>query len=215
MFTGIIDEIGEILQIRGPSSILNIKIKCDKILRDIELGDSISVSGVCLTVTNTDSGYFEASVSKETLISSAYLTYKKGTKVNLEHSLTLSDKLSGHLVLGHVDGTVNIRAIKALNGFYVAVFNYPLKFNKYLAYKGSVCLDGISLTISKIEETFFEVAIIPHTFKNTTLKYKKAGDIVNLEVDVIARYLEKMIKVNTTDINTMLNNTYFEGFFDE
>ncbi len=193
MFTGIIEEIGKIVALKKGDKSVKLQVECHKILNNISLGDSISVNGVCLTVVNFGIHFFEADLSYETINKTSLNNIQIGYNVNLEKALKLSSLLGGHIVLGHVDGIGKIINIKKYGDAYKLYINYPTNLDKYVVEKGSISIDGISLTIANIDNYVFEVAVIPHTFENTNLKYKKSGDIVNLETDIIARYVEKML----------------------
>ncbi|MDY6820781.1 MAG: riboflavin synthase [Deferribacterota bacterium] len=199
MFTGIINEVGRIIDIKQKGNIYKITIESFSVIKDLVIGDSICVNGVCLTITKKEDNYFIADLSKETFNVSAFSRYRVNNKVNLERPLKLMDKLSGHIVLGHVDCIGKIQYIKDCGDFYIFGISCLKDITRYIAYKGSIAIDGISLTISKLKNSLFEVTLIPHTFKNTNLCYKKSGDYVNLEIDVIARYIERLNTFKSSD----------------
>ena len=199
MFTGIIEELGEITALTKGDKSLKLKVECNKVTEGLLLGDSVAVNGVCLTAVNFGSSFFEADISYETLAKTSLNNIKPGIKVNLERALTLSSRLGGHIVQGHVDCTGKIINITKYGDSYKLFISYPSQIDKYIVSKCSVAIDGISLTAADVKNNSFEVAVIPHTFENTNLKYKKNGDIVNLESDIIARYVEKMIYSNNKD----------------
>lgn len=199
MFTGIIEELGEITALTKGDKSMKLKVGCSKITQDLSLGDSVAVNGVCLTAVNFGSSFFEADISYETLAKTSLNNIKPGIKVNLERALTLSSRLGGHIVQGHVDCTGKIINITKYGDSYKLFISYPSQIDKYIVSKCSVAIDGISLTAADVKNNSFEVAAIPHTFENTNLKYKKNGDIVNLESDIIARYVEKMIYSDNKD----------------
>jgi riboflavin synthase len=182
MFTGIVQAVGRIVR-ANPLEIDSGSLD----LADVAVGDSICVQGVCLTVTATRAHGFTADVSEETLRVTTGLD--RPGEVNLEKSLALSDRLGGHLVTGHVDGVGEVRSRK---GAVVAI-SIPPKLAKFVAPKGSICVDGVSLTVNRVDGELFEVNLIPHTVKVTTLARLRVGDRVNLEVDLIARYVERML----------------------
>lgn len=159
-------------------------------MSDVQLGDSIAVNGVCLTVVNLGTAIFEAHVSKETLSVTEGLQHAH--PVNLEKALRLSDRLGGHLVSGHVDGVGQVVDFTSLGECWQLNIRAPRAISKYIAIKGSICVDGVSLTVNKVIGDEFSINLIPHTLENTTLKFLSAGDYVNLEVDQIARYVERM-----------------------
>lgn len=207
MFTGIVEEVGSIIYIRKNGENSNISIKCSKVLDGTKIGDSISVDGVCLTVTEIDSGSFTADISYETLSKTTLGSYVPNTKVNLERALTLGTRLGGHLVLGHVDtvGTI-LKMTKRGSSIELDIGDFEV-VRKYIAKKGSICVNGISLTVSHLDNSRFSVAVIPHTFNETSLKEKKPGDKVNLEVDVVARYVETLLQNSSKD-NNIANKIY-------
>ncbi len=199
MFTGIIEETGKVASYIKQGNSAKIRITCNKVLEGSILGDSIAVNGVCLTATGIGSDYFEADVSYETINRTALNRLLVGHVVNLERALTLSSRLGGHLVQGHVDSVANIQSITMNGSSYVLKIKYPSNLDKYITEKCSVTIDGISLTVANTINNTLEVAVIPHTFENTTLKHKSSGDIINLEVDQIARYVEKMLDKNNSE----------------
>ncbi|MGA1846917.1 riboflavin synthase [Deferribacter abyssi] len=214
MFTGIIEEIGKVKSVQNNSNSFVITIECNKVLEDTNIGDSISVNGVCLTVITMGNNFFSADISYETLNKSSLKYLKNGDVVNLERALTLTSRLGGHLVLGHVDGLGVIKGIRKMGESYILSVSYPTKLDKYIAEKGSVTVDGISLTVASQREYTFNVAVIPHTFEFTALKYKTTGDYVNIEVDVLARYLEKLLKNEEKTSKLYENLKYLEGLED-
>lgn len=194
MFTGLIEEIGEIKSIEKAAKSARITIKSEKVLKDIKLGDSICTSGVCLTVTEFSSNTFSVDVMAETVRSSNLGKLKPGSKVNLERALRLSDRLGGHIVSGHIDGIGTIVDLqKEENATWVSV-ETTKNILKYIVHKGSITIDGISLTVAYVDDNIFKVSIIPHTKDETTLVIKKVGDEVNLESDMMAKYVEKLLK---------------------
>ena len=193
MFTGIIEEIGEVLEIdRGINSI-KLTIKCSKILEGTKIGDSISVNGVCLTVVRLDKDYFVADVMPETMNRSSFATLKIKDRVNLERAMLLNGRFGGHIVSGHIDGIGTIRNKKRDDNAIVITIKTTYNITKYIVTKGSVALDGISLTVTDVKDTLFEVSIIPHTLEETSLKNKKIGDKINIECDMVGKYVEKFV----------------------
>ncbi|MBZ4671937.1 riboflavin synthase [Deferribacterales bacterium Es71-Z0220] len=207
MFTGIIEELGKIknLSVKGRDAV--ICIEALKVIEGTKIGDSIAVNGVCLTVVKMDKNMFWADLSFETLNKSSLQNLKPSNFVNLERALTLSTRLGGHIVSGHVDCVGKIAGIDRKGDSYELKVSYSKEVDKFIALKGSVTLDGISLTVSNIKNNVLSVAVIPHTFENTNLKFKRVGDLINLEVDVIARYLEKLM--NKSDYNSNLKDGLF------
>lgn len=187
MFTGIIEEIGFIKSISSDK----ITINCSKVLENTKLGDSIAVNGICLTVTELMRDGFCADVSQETFKVSALSELKHGSIVNLERALTLSTRLGGHLVSGHIDTVGTISKILKQDEFYKITVKFPSEYNKYVIKKGSISINGISLTIADCGNDFVTIAVIPHTFDMTVLKGANSGDKVNLEFDILAKYVEK------------------------
>lgn len=202
MFTGLIEEIGTVKLFKKTTSGAVLTVECKKILEDIKLGASIAINGACHTVIDFSSNSITVQTSNETLAISNFTELKTGSIVNLERAMTLSSRLDGHLVSGHIDGTAEYIE-KQSDGFsYKMFFKIQQNLNKYIIYKGSITINGISLTIASIEDNIFSVAIIPHTLKNTNLEKLKSGDIVNIETDIIAKYIENFSQVsnNTTKI---------------
>jgi riboflavin synthase len=189
MFTGIIQAIGHIDAITKQGDDIKLSIRT-AYLNDSIVGDSIAVNGVCLTVANLTKTYFEAHVSKETLSVTTGLANKNA--VNLEKALRLSDRLGGHLVSGHVDGIGEVARFTNLGECWLLAVRAPHAISKYIAKKGSICINGVSLTVNTIELDVLTMNIIPHTLENTTLSNLSAGSPVNIEVDQIARYVERM-----------------------
>ena len=191
MFTGIIQAVGQIEVIEYVGDDIILSINADNLgLSDVKEGDSISVNGVCLTATKLIVRHFTAHVSKETLNVTTGLNNKQG--VNLEKALTLNDRLGGHLVSGHVDGIGEVVKIEILGDCWLLAIRAPHAISKYIAKKGSICVNGVSLTVNAIAQDVFSMNIIPHTLKNTTLAALTVGSLVNLEIDQIARYIERM-----------------------
>jgi len=193
MFTGIIQTVGTVASIeqRGGDARLTISAR-DLGFDDVAVGDSICVSGVCLTAIALDGAQFAADVSVETLSRTTLGTLKIGNSVNLEKSLRLADRLGGHLVSGHVDGVGKVIAVVPDARSQRWTFELPDALARYVAAKGSICIDGVSLTVNEVEHNRFGVNLIPHTIDVTTFRDKRAGDSVNIEVDLIARYVERL-----------------------
>lgn len=194
MFTGIIEEIGTIAEVRPISNGVTVKIGAATVLEDIKIGDSIAVSGPCLTVRDLVKNTFVADISEETSRRTTLRNCKEGTHVNLERSLRLGDRIGGHLVLGHVDEVATISGLKDEGSSSLMQVTVSPKVKPYIAYKGSIAVDGVSLTIANVYENTFDVALIPHTLEVTTLGEKRNGEIVNIEVDVMARYIESLMQ---------------------
>jgi riboflavin synthase len=194
MFTGIVEELGTIKSIQRLSQGTTLEIQASEVLEDAKVGDSIAVDGACLTIRSRTPEAFSADISAETLRRTTLGERKVGEQVNLERSLRLSDRLGGHLVLGHVDEVATICAWKDEGDASLMQVTMSSNTKRYITYKGSVTVDGISLTVSNVYAGSFEVALIPHTKEVTTLRTKPNGARVNLEVDLIARYLETLLK---------------------
>jgi riboflavin synthase len=193
MFTGIIEEIGIITNIERTANSCKIAISAKKILDDCKLGDSISVNGTCLTVTKRSDNSFVADVMAETIRRTNLETLKSGDKVNLERSLRPSDRLGGHIVAGHVDEVGRIISLVPEGIATLMTISVSSDLMRYLAVKGSVCVDGVSLTVTEVTDTSFQVSLIPFTKEITTLGLKQIGDMVNIEADMLARYVERLM----------------------
>lgn len=194
MFTGIIEAIGKIELIEDIDSDKRFVITSDSLnLSDVHRGDSISVNGVCLTVVDLQEGGFSTDVSVETLSCTTFNELATGDQVNLEKALQLSSRLSGHMVSGHVDGKGTIKNKVADARSERFEINFPVELGKYICKKGSICIDGVSLTINDVEQSTFSINIIPHTLKETIFSEYIEGRQVNLEVDIVARYMESLI----------------------
>jgi riboflavin synthase len=196
LFTGIVEDLGEVEAIDHQGDFARIYVRSSVVTSDAHPGDSICVSGVCLTVTGLIGGSppvgFTADVMGETLRHSSLKSLSPGTKVNLERSVRLGDRLGGHLVQGHTDGTGTIQSRTSHADWDVVRVSLPASLARYVVHKGSITVDGVSLTVSGIDDDWFEISLIPETLKRTTLGAKQPGDEVNLEVDVIAKYVEKL-----------------------
>lgn len=194
MFTGIIQAIGTVAALEPRGGDLRLRIQSGHLdLADVQVGDSIATNGVCLTVVTLPGDGYWADVSKETLDFTTLGKLKQGSPVNLEKALRASDRLGGHIVSGHVDGTGTVLSRQEDGRSERFRLRAPDGLAKYIAHKGSICIDGTSLTVNKVEGAEFELNIVPHTLENTIFSHYKAGMTVNLEIDVIARYLERLI----------------------
>ena len=193
MFTGIIEEVGVIKSIRMGAQSAVITIEAEKVLEDIHLGDSIAMNGVCLTVTSFYSHSYSVDIMHESLKRTNLGSMKSGSRVNLERAMAADGRFGGHIVAGHVDGTGKITSMeKDDNAVWIYIQAEPSVL-KYIVEKGSITIDGISLTVAKVDEKSFAVSVIPHTGTHTTLLEKKPGDTVNLENDMIGKYVEKLL----------------------
>lgn len=212
MFTGIIEEIGTIRNIRKGSNAVQLTVGARMILADVKVGDSINTQGVCLTVTSFTADAFTADVMPETMSRTAFSRFRVGSGVNLERALRLNDRLGGHIVSGHIDGTGNVISIrKDENAVWYRVSASPAIL-RYIIEKGSVALDGISLTVAAVDRASFEVSIIPHTQEQTTLPGLHTGDPVNIECDMLGKYIEKLIEPGQNrkgmDLNFLTKNDF-------
>lgn len=212
MFTGLIEEIGVLKSIKrsGDSMILTIATK--EILSDVNIGDSISVNGICLTVTMFDKNSFTVDVMPETLYKTSLGELKNGSKVNLERAMKASNRFGGHFVAGHVDGIATLVEKKALDNAIYLKFKVDSSLLKYMISKGSISIDGISLTIVNIEKEILTVSVIPHTLQNTNLVEKEIGQLANIEVDMLGKYVENIL-LSYSDIKATKNIT--EAFLKE
>jgi len=210
MFTGLIEELGIVRIINRLSYGASVFIECRNILDDLNIGDSVAVNGVCQTVTKLENNGFAVDVSQETIDISTFKYLETGTKVNLERAMKANGRFGGHIVSGHVDGTGKFLKKISQGVFEIYYFSAPEEISRYMVYKGSVCVDGISLTIASLENNVFTVAVIPQTSANTNLSLLKSGNYVNLESDIFAKYIEKFVSKtdNTTDKITV-------GFLEE
>lgn len=197
MFTGIVEEKGTVNYVKLSGSSGQISIKAKKVLENTKLGDSIAVNGVCLTVTNLMADGFTADIMAETVRRSSLGSLKAGSKVNLERAMAADGRFGGHIVSGHIDGTGEIVSLtREENAVWVKI-KAAEPIIRLIVEKGSICIDGISLTVAKVSDTDFEVSVIPHTGEETTLLSKTKGDIVNLENDVVGKYVEKLLGLSS------------------
>lgn len=204
MFTGLVEEIGKISKIAKGSNSYQFSIQAKKVLSDLKLGDSVATNGACLTVVEVSNSSFSVDIMAETVNRTNFSQMKIGDPVNLERAMRLSDRLGGHLVLGHIDGIGKISHIKKEDIAHIISIEAPKEVLSQMLNKGSIAIDGISLTILKVTDEYFQVSIIPHTAQETTLLIKKAGEFVNLETDLIGKYVLNFLG---TDKNKNLNLT--------
>ncbi len=198
IFTGIVEETGKIESVANGNKSAIITIIADKVLKGTKIGDSIAVNGVCLTVTSISGNKFTADVMAETIRRSSLGTLKHGSKVNLERAMAADGRFGGHIVSGHIDGTGVIRSLEREDNAVWVEIETPDKLLKYIVEKGSIAIDGISLTVASLTDDSFSVSVIPHTGEETTLLAKKPGDIVNLENDIVGKYVERLMNFNTS-----------------
>ena len=199
MFTGIIEEVGVVKSIRMGAQSAVITIQAEKVMEDIHVGDSIATNGVCLTVTSFDKNSYSVDVMHETLRRTNLGTLKSGSRVNLERAMAADGRFGGHIVAGHVDDPGTITSMeKDDNAIWVTIRTTPAVL-KYIVEKGSIAIDGISLTVARVDDKSFAVSVIPHTGANTTLLEKKPGDTVNLETDMVGKYVEKLLRYEESE----------------
>lgn len=193
MFTGLIEEIGEVKELRRATTLQRMEVAARAVIEDLAIGDSIGIDGVCQTVVALRGNRFAVESVEETLSRTTFSALRTGDRVNLERPLKASDRLGGHMVLGHVDGVGVIRRLEASGGSWILEVEAPSALRRYIAPKGSIAIDGISLTVVTSTAEGFTISLIPHTFAGTNMKQRKRGDRVNIEVDVVARYLERLL----------------------
>lgn len=208
MFTGIIEETGIIRSITDKS----IKIQAKTVLENTKIGDSIAVNGVCLTVTAIGDSEFSADISPETLKVTALGKLKSGSKVNLERALKADGRFGGHIVSGHIDGIAKIKNLKKNNDFFDLEIELENSQKKYVVKKGSITVNGISLTIAELAGNRIKIAVIPHTFENTNLKFLNIGDFVNIETDILAKYVEKFLSTSDNKSGISMEFLQQNGF---
>ncbi|MGE0885188.1 MAG: riboflavin synthase [Blastocatellales bacterium] len=194
MFTGIIEELGTIRKITTGRDGARLEVLARTVLTDAKLGDSIAVNGVCLTVVDKSSDWLAADMSAETLRRTSLKQAQTGTRVNLERAMSASSRFGGHIVQGHVDGTGQFLETKASGDGWIVRIGFPAELARYIVEKGSITVDGISLTVAALGDDWFEIAVIPHTWKATNLSTLQRNAAVNLEVDIIAKYVERMMQ---------------------
>lgn len=193
MFTGIVEELGSVSGVENLGDSVRLTIAATRVLEDVNLGDSISVNGVCLTVATFEEGHFTADCMQETLDRSSLGSLTIGSPVNLERAMAANGRLGGHIMQGHVDGTTTLLSRESSENWDVLRFALPADLARYVVEKGSIALNGTSLTVSSLGGDWFEVSLIPTTLRETTHGQLQVGDVVNIEVDVIAKYVERMM----------------------
>lgn len=205
MFTGIVEEIGTVKSIHMTGKSGTVTIKAKKVLEGTKVGDSIAVNGICLTVTSMTDNGFEADVMAETVRRSSLSECRGNDEVNLERAMAADGRFGGHIVSGHIDGTGTITSLSREENAVWVTISADARIIRYIVEKGSICIDGISLTVAKVNHDNFSVSVIPHTAGQTTLLKKRAGDIVNLENDIVGKYVERFLGVeqNKSDGITM------------
>lgn len=212
MFTGIIEEVGRVKTLNKSAQGAVIEVQCQTILESVKVGDSVAVDGACLTVISLNKTSFKADISLETLTKTILKDKISGSLVNLERALRVGDRLGGHMVSGHIDCTGILSAKKSSGNGFVCEFSYPENFRPYLIEKGSVSINGISLTVVDVLQSKFSVWVIPHTFANTSLSDVNIGGSINLEFDMLAKYIENFVRLKNTaqglNIQTLSENGY-------
>lgn len=219
MFTGLVAELGTVQRLARQGNSYHLTVGAKKVLENLKIGDSVAVNGACLTVVRMDDSGFTADVMPETVRLTNIGSLQPGSRVNLERTLRLCDGLDGHIVSGHVDGLGTISEQRPEGIAVVVTISTPPELLKYIIKKGSIAIDGISLTVTEVTYTSFSVSLIPHTAKETTLGFKKVGDSVNLETDILGKYVERMLtwnsaqaqqegKSDTLNMNTLLENGF-------
>ncbi|GKV66784.1 MULTISPECIES: riboflavin synthase [unclassified Sporosarcina] len=203
MFTGIIEEIGSVKSVRPDSQSMTLTIAASKVLTDVHLGDSIAVNGVCLTVTEFTGSQFSADVMPETVSSTSLCQLTAGSRVNLERALAANGRFGGHFVTGHIDGVAVIREKRTVDNALYIRLALPEKYEPYLLNKGSISLDGTSLTIFEVNQTDITISLIPHSQEMTVLANKRIGETVNFECDMLAKYVENMLNRGVGKKETM------------
>lgn len=208
MFTGIVEEIGKVSNIRKGEKSIRLSLICNKILEDTKLGDSISVNGICLTVTHLSKGGFTADVMPETLRATNLGHLKSGDKVNLERALSPQNRFGGHIVSGHIDGIGTITQIDREDNAAWITIQAADEILKYIIQKGSISVDGISLTVQYVDKIQFKISVIPHTRETTILPMKKIGDVVNLECDIVGKYIERLMNFKSEEPEEKITLSY-------
>lgn len=210
MFTGIIEELGLVKSLIKKSSGADITIQCNKVLENTKIGDSIAINGCCQTVVEINEDTFKANVSEETLSVTNFSTLKPGDVVNLERALTPQTRMGGHIVQGHVDCAGKFVKKEQLNEFYNLYFEVPENQSRYIVKKGSIAVNGISLTVAGVDPKVFHAAVIPHTFENTNLKFLKTYDNVNIETDILGKYVEKLLSVSDNNSESKIDENFLK-----
>ena len=210
MFTGIIEELGLVKSLIKKSSGADITIQCNKVLENTKIGDSIAINGCCQTVVEIFGDTFKANVSEETLTVTNFSILKTGDVVNLERALTPQTRMGGHIVQGHVDCTGKFVKKEQLHEFYNLYFEVPENLSRYIVKKGSIAVNGISLTVAGIDQNVFHAAVIPHTFENTNLKFLKINEDVNIETDILGKYVEKLLSVSDNNSGSKIDENFLK-----
>ena len=205
MFTGLVEEKGTLKDKIPTGDGFQFVIEASIIMQDLQIGSSIAVNGCCLTVVRIEGNTFAVDTIEETLIKTNLGVLKQGSRVNLERPLAAEARLGGHFVLGHIDTTGRVEDVKELSNSHWLTISFPEKFKQYLIYVGSVSIDGVSMTVAELKDNMFSVGIIPHTWKETIFSDKKIGDTVNLEFDVLGKYVERIMETKNSEDSIFLN----------
>lgn len=208
MFTGIIEEVARVSKVQRIGKSLRLRIDTRLVAKDLKNGNSVCVNGVCLTVVNSGLGFFELDAVEETVKRTNLGLLKNGDYVNLERARTFNDRIDGHIVQGHVDAIGRLLRIDFLPTSRLLHFSFPMEYRELIVPKGSIAIDGISLTVVEVKNDTFFVSVVPYTFDNTILKYKKVGDIVNLEFDILGKYVVNYIKLNREKDKSIFDQFY-------
>ncbi len=215
MFTGLIQELGTIQSITTNAEGKEFIIKAPNLIKEIAIDDSVATNGVCLTATKIHGDTFKVQAIHMTLEKTSIGNLRQGDKVNLELSLRPQDRLGGHMVQGHVNALGKIKQIKTIGDNWEIEVSFPAELRKYMISEGSICLDGISLTIARLTESSLTVAIIPHTLEKTTLGTKKIGDSLNIEVDMVAKYIENFIRFGSSEKKQEWAKNFFDVKYED
>ncbi len=208
MFTGIIEEVARVSKIQRTGNSLRLRIDAKLVVKNLKSGDSVCVNGVCLTVVNSGVDFFELDAVEETIKRTNLGLLKNGDYVNLERARTFSDRIDGHIVQGHIDAIGRLLRINFLPNSKILLFSFPREYEELIVPKGSIAIDGISLTVVEVENDIFSVSVVPYTFDNTNLKYKKIGDVVNLEFDILGKYVVNFVKLTKQRDKSMFDQYY-------
>lgn len=200
MFTGLIEEVGKIIEVHNLGGGKRIKVQAKKIMNDLKIDDSVSINGVCQTVVSIDKNTFEVEAVEETLSKTTLGSFKASKKVNLERAARLGDRLGGHLVQGHTDITASVKSIDKQSTGILIWIEIPVTYSPFVVQHGSISIDGVSLTVARLTKTMLMVSVIPHTWKNTTLSLLSNGDKVNLEFDIIGKYIQNFVNFNSSQV---------------
>jgi len=206
MFTGIVEELGKVKAIARGTKSIRLTVMASKVLSDVQIGDSIAVNGACLTVVEYTGNWFTADVMPETVKSTVLTGLQNGDTVNLERTLRVGDRFGGHIVSGHIDGVGKIIAKDANDNAIIVKIKAGPEVMRYIIKKGSIAIDGISLTVVNYDSDWFTVSLIPHSATMTTLGFKKIGAVVNLEADVIGKYVEKLLGLHSAQLQSATSN---------